>query len=342
MKENSVLIVDDDINVLSALKRGLIDEDYKCFFAVGGDKALAIMEENEISVIISDMRMPGMDGLQLLKIIKEKYPLTVKIVLTGYTQLPQILATINQVDVFKFITKPWNLEEELKVIIRQAVEYYNFQREKEIMKNILEKRNTVYQNILKSTEEKFMSSRRDFENIKEINRYIFKILREQVISDSKEAADTIHTIESIYYEYLNTIPTNNVDFEPKKLEIDLKSWLNDKNFNEQVNIGSCTYCSGKARGNYNLILYVATLLLKSLIPLVEAKGLKMLIDYKDDGLIILFSINQIKHSLKTTYKQSIANNISISFLKVICNVVGYEVAIQWIGENPSIKLKIPA
>ena len=126
MKKNSVLFVDDDINVLSSLRRGLIDEEYKSFFATGGQEALAIMEENEISVIVSDMRMPEMDGLKLLKTIKEKYPDTVKIVLTGYTQLQQVLATINQVDIFKFITKPWDMEEEFKIIIRQAVEYYKF------------------------------------------------------------------------------------------------------------------------------------------------------------------------------------------------------------------------
>ena len=107
----SVLFVDDEVNILNALRRGLIDEEYTCYFAISGQQALRIMEAEKIAVIVTDMRMPGMDGLALLKEVAAKWPLTVKIVLSGFTQLQQILATINQVDIFKFITKPWKLEE---------------------------------------------------------------------------------------------------------------------------------------------------------------------------------------------------------------------------------------
>ncbi|MDA3845774.1 MAG: response regulator [Vallitaleaceae bacterium] len=123
-KTYSVLFVDDEINVLNSLKRGLFDETYNCIFASSGKEALLLLEKQEIAVIVSDMRMPEMNGLQLLKTVKEKYPDIVCIVLSGYTQLQQILATINQVDIFKFITKPWKLEDEFKVIINQAVAYY--------------------------------------------------------------------------------------------------------------------------------------------------------------------------------------------------------------------------
>ncbi|MFA9465052.1 MAG: response regulator [Velocimicrobium sp.] len=153
MYENySVLFVDDEVNILNSLKRGLIDEEYSCHFASSGSAALRIMEQEKIAVIVTDMRMPEMDGLHLLKIIKGKWPRTVGIVLSGYTQLQQILATINQIDIFKYITKPWKLEEEFKVILYKALDYYILQEENEANKIALQKKNEAYQNIFRNME----------------------------------------------------------------------------------------------------------------------------------------------------------------------------------------------
>lgn len=341
MKKSSVLFVDDDINVLSSLKRGLIDEDYKSFFATSGEKALAIMEENEISVIVSDMRMPGMDGLQLLKLIKEKYPCTVKIVLSGYTQLPQILATINQVDIFKFITKPWNLEEELIIIIRQAVEYYNFLQEKEKQKEALEKRNVVYQNILKSTDEKFLQSKNDFVNIREISKHVLNTLKEQAGSNNSEILNIIQFIEELYLEYLKVLPTNIMDFQPEKLESDLNKWLSEKKLHNWVNIKKGINTSIMLRGNYILIYYIVSTLLKQLLPHIAEKALDISIDVKDSTLIILMAINEINESIQIDFNNSINSNILISFINVICKTIDCVMVIPKHNECQSIELKIP-
>lgn len=154
MTIHTVLFVDDEDNILQALRRGMIGEPYLCKFASSGEVALRYFQEYEISVIVTDMRMPKMNGLELLKIIKEKYPDTVKIVLTGYTHLPQIMATINQVDIFKFITKPWDMENEFLEMIRQATEYYEFLQEKKRATESLKKQNSSYQNMLHSITKK--------------------------------------------------------------------------------------------------------------------------------------------------------------------------------------------
>lgn len=156
----SVLFVDDEVNILNALKRALIDEEYNCFFSSSGFDALKVMEHEKIAVIVSDMRMPEMDGLHLLREVKEKWPRTVRIVLSGYTQLQQILTTINQVDVFKFITKPWKLEDEFKSIIYQALDFYKLLEENEENKIALEKKNHAYQNILKNIEASISNAKR--------------------------------------------------------------------------------------------------------------------------------------------------------------------------------------
>ncbi len=159
--EEAVLFVDDEVNILNSLRRGLIDVDYKCFFASSGKEALEIMKKTLISVIVTDMRMPEMDGLTLLKEVKEKYPMTVRIVLSGYTQLQQILVTINQVDIFKFITKPWKLEEEFKVVIDQALEYYRLLMEREGLRKSMESKNLAYQKILIRIDEVIASAKND-------------------------------------------------------------------------------------------------------------------------------------------------------------------------------------
>lgn len=120
-----VLIVDDELDILKSLNRDLRKEPYEVLFANTGEQALKFFEtESDIAVVVTDMRMPGMNGLQLLERINALSPYIVKIVLTGYTQLPQILATVNKVDIFKFLTKPWDLENELKVYIKEGIEQY--------------------------------------------------------------------------------------------------------------------------------------------------------------------------------------------------------------------------
>ncbi len=124
MEKRTVLFVDDEEKILRSLKRALQDEPYETLFASSGKEALEILERNEVHVLVTDMRMPEMGGLELLKIVKERYPNIVRMVLSGYTQVTTLLTAINQGEIYKYITKPWKLEEEFKPSIREAIEYY--------------------------------------------------------------------------------------------------------------------------------------------------------------------------------------------------------------------------
>lgn len=130
-EERTILFVDDEEKVLKSLQRGLLDEPYHSLFANSGKEALEILESNEVHVICTDMRMPEMNGLELLRIVKDKYPHIVRLVLSGYTQVGMLLTAINQGEIFKFITKPWKLEEEFKGIIEQAIDYYNLRADRD-------------------------------------------------------------------------------------------------------------------------------------------------------------------------------------------------------------------
>ena len=130
MKDITVLFVDDEANVLRSIERILIREPYKKRFAGSGAEALALMEKEPAQVVVSDMKMPEMDGLTFLRIIKEKYPETVRMALSAFTQVAQILASINTGEVFRYVTKPAKAGELLEAL-QAAIAYYLLRHDRE-------------------------------------------------------------------------------------------------------------------------------------------------------------------------------------------------------------------
>ena len=100
-----ILFVDDEKRVLNAM-RGLFRRDYELFLANSGADAMAIIDDNDIDVIVADQRMPGMTGIEVLSRIKERSPRTVRILLTGYADPAAIQGSINDGEVFRFLSKP--------------------------------------------------------------------------------------------------------------------------------------------------------------------------------------------------------------------------------------------
>jgi DNA-binding NtrC family response regulator len=117
------LFVDDEPDVLSSLRRFLHREPYRMMFAESGLKALEIMALQPVAIIVSDLRMPEMDGLSLLKEVKARFPDTERLILSATSDMDQIIDAIDSGDVFRFIQKP--LEPvSFKEIIREAVDIY--------------------------------------------------------------------------------------------------------------------------------------------------------------------------------------------------------------------------
>ena len=126
MTENvTILCVDDEANVLKSLKRLFLDEDYEILTAESGSEGLVLLEQRQqpVQVVISDYRMPEMDGVAFFKEVHDRWPDTVRIVLSGYADTAAVVAAINEGQVYRFIPKPWN-DDELKVTIAKAVDLY--------------------------------------------------------------------------------------------------------------------------------------------------------------------------------------------------------------------------
>ena len=123
-KKHTVLCVDDEENILRALKRVLRKEDYNLLTAGSGEEGLKILTENTVQLVLSDQRMPEMNGTDFFAEIKDLYPDTIRIILSGYTEISSITESINKGHIYKFFLKPWN-DENLKLEISKALEQYD-------------------------------------------------------------------------------------------------------------------------------------------------------------------------------------------------------------------------
>ncbi len=126
MENRTVLFIDDDVIVLQSLERGLMDESYNKFFAKSCEEAHEILQREEVHVIVTDMCMPDMTGLEFLRTARQEHPDIIGIVLSGYDQDPDLQTAVEQGEIFKLIKKPWKLgETNFEKIVRQAVDHYN-------------------------------------------------------------------------------------------------------------------------------------------------------------------------------------------------------------------------
>lgn len=114
--EKNLMIVDDDQHILSSLKRLLKQHGYKVYTAESGVEALEKMTSTKVDVVISDQRMPGMLGSELLEVVKQLYPETVRMILSGYSDFKSLTEAINNGEIYKFLSKPLNFDVLLKVL----------------------------------------------------------------------------------------------------------------------------------------------------------------------------------------------------------------------------------
>ncbi|NVD97874.1 EAL domain-containing protein [Massilia sp. BJB1822] len=116
---HTILLLDDEANIVRALGRALRSDGYKILAAVNAEEAFRLLAVNEVQVVVSDQRMPDMSGTEFLSRVKDLYPDTIRIVLSGYADLESVIDAINRGAIYRFFTKPWD-DEQLRACIREA------------------------------------------------------------------------------------------------------------------------------------------------------------------------------------------------------------------------------
>ncbi|WMN15089.1 response regulator [Pseudomonas piscis] len=133
-----VLLVDDEEPILNSLRRLLRGQPYEVLLANSGAQALDILAQQPVDLVMSDARMPGMDGATLLAKVREGYPAARRILLTGYADLDTIVKAVNDGQIHQYLNKPWN-DQELLLVLRQNLQYQQAERElKRLQQRVLE------------------------------------------------------------------------------------------------------------------------------------------------------------------------------------------------------------
>jgi two-component system response regulator HupR/HoxA len=128
----SILLVDDERRSLDAMEMALEDE-FEVFTAQSAEEALRILEDEWIQVVLCDQRMPGMTGVELLTRMRARWPETIRVIVTGYTDTDDIIKAINEAGIYQFLTKPWH-PEQLLMAARSGAKLFQLQREHDRMR----------------------------------------------------------------------------------------------------------------------------------------------------------------------------------------------------------------
>ena len=149
----SLLLVDDEPNITSSLKRLLRKDNYTIFIASGGEEGIKILKENNIDLIVSDMRMPNMDGAEFLgkaKLMDEK---VIRILLTGYSDMQSTVSAINDAEIFRYVAKPWN-DDDLRLTIKRGLELRSLEQDRKRLEELTNNQNKELLSLNQSLESK--------------------------------------------------------------------------------------------------------------------------------------------------------------------------------------------
>lgn len=151
MSREKILIVDDDENVLKSLVRLFQEDNYAIFTACDGIEGLALVKKHLFHIVISDYRMPKMNGIEFLKNVKRIASSTIRIILTVYADIDIAIAAINEGHVYKFLLKPWD-EELLKIEIKKSLDHFDLVQQQKELQEELGQKNKMLENMNKNLE----------------------------------------------------------------------------------------------------------------------------------------------------------------------------------------------
>lgn len=152
----TLLFVDDEANILSSLKRLFHPYGYRIFTAEGGVQGLEIMERESVDLVMSDMRMPDMNGAQFLEKVNERWPETVRILLTGHSEISATIDAINKGHIYRYIAKPWE-DNDIVLSVKQALHQKQLEQENRDLAALTRRQNEELKDLNANLEAKVKS-----------------------------------------------------------------------------------------------------------------------------------------------------------------------------------------
>lgn len=149
----TILFVDDESNILASLNRLFRPQGYRILTAESAAKGLAILEQEPVDVVVSDMRMPEMDGSVFLEKVAQKWPETTRILLTGHSDFASTIAAINKGSIYRYISKPWE-DNDLRLTIQHALEQKFLKQERARLEKLTTKQNELLKQLNANLENK--------------------------------------------------------------------------------------------------------------------------------------------------------------------------------------------
>jgi response regulator RpfG family c-di-GMP phosphodiesterase len=140
----TLLFVDDEPSILSALRRVCRPRGYRVLIAESGAAALETLEKESVDLIVSDMRMPKMDGAELLSIVRQRWPAVLRLLLTGYADIGSTIAAINQGEIHRYIAKPWD-DQELLLCLGDSLNRLQLERDNQRLAGVIQSQNDMLQ-----------------------------------------------------------------------------------------------------------------------------------------------------------------------------------------------------
>src|SRR5205085_10841172 len=149
----SVLAVDDEPNIVSALRRTLRPRGFTVHTALGGAEGLALLAQQPVDVVISDMRMPEMTGARFLQHARAVQPEAVRILLTGYSDIASTIEAVNNGEIFRYLSKPWE-DDVLLSVLHDGLERKRLARERDQLLALTREQNAKLQAHAEQLEER--------------------------------------------------------------------------------------------------------------------------------------------------------------------------------------------
>ena len=197
-RKHTLLFVDDEPNILNSLRRLFRRDGYEILTAGGGREGLELLAKHEIAVVVSDQRMPEMLGAEFLGRARELRPDTIRIMLTGHSDLEAATQAINEGGVYRYITKPWD-EPNLKSTVRGALQRFDLEEENRELTAALHSKTEELEILNRSLEEKVQKRTIDLRRSYEENLQLTENLRGKVreLEGRDRVAQHLLTIHSL-------------------------------------------------------------------------------------------------------------------------------------------------